>query len=80
VLPLGSVVALLYALFEMLKMPTLKGELLDASVVALTANFARSLTGTLAIALGLGVGVAVVRVLWPRHEASGLQSGKPTAG
>jgi uncharacterized membrane protein YjjB (DUF3815 family) len=71
VLPLGSVVAMFYALFELLKMPALQGELLDVSVVAFSANFAKALTGTLAIALGLGVGIAVVRSLWPRHEASG---------
>lgn len=73
VLPLGSVVPLFYALFDLLKLPTLQGELLNASVVALSANFARVLAGTLAIALGLGAGIAIVRILRPRHGAAGLQ-------
>jgi uncharacterized membrane protein YjjB (DUF3815 family) len=61
VLPLGSAVAMFNTLFELMKMSSLQGEMLDASAVAMSANFARAVTGTLAIALGLAAGMAIIR-------------------
>jgi uncharacterized membrane protein YjjB (DUF3815 family) len=71
VLPLGSAVAMFHTLFELMKASSSQGELLEASTVALSANFAKAFTGTLAIALGLAAGMAIIRV-FRRQDSVGV--------
>jgi uncharacterized membrane protein YjjB (DUF3815 family) len=61
-LPLGAAVAMLNAIYELMRLTYLKGDALNAASVALNMNAGKAFTGTLAIALGLVVGMAITRL------------------
>jgi uncharacterized membrane protein YjjB (DUF3815 family) len=63
VLPLGAAVAMFNVILELMKVSSLKGEALNASSVALTANAGKAFAGTLAIAVGIAAGMAIVRLI-----------------
>jgi len=71
VLPLGAAVAMFNAIIELMKVSSLKGDALAAASIALSANFGKAFTGTLAIALGLAAGIAVVRLI-KRQDPQGV--------
>ena len=71
VLPLGAAVAMFNAITDLMKVSSLTGDALTAASVALSANFGKAFTGTLAIALGLAAGTAVVRLI-KRQELEGI--------
>ena len=50
---------------------TIIGDALTAASVALSANFGKAFTGTLAIALGLAAGMAIIRLV-KRQDAEGV--------
>lgn len=68
ILPLGATVAMLNTIIELMKVSSLKGELLNASSIALTANLGKAFTITLAIALGLAAGIGFINLFAKRKE------------
>jgi uncharacterized membrane protein YjjB (DUF3815 family) len=71
ILPLGAAVAMFNAIFELMKVTTLKGEALSVASTALSANAGKVFTGTLAIAFGLAAGWAIMRLVG-REPAAGI--------
>lgn len=69
VLPLGAAVAMLNAIYELMRVSFLKGEALNAASIALSTNAGKAFTGTLAIALGLVVGMVVARFVTQVEDA-----------
>jgi uncharacterized membrane protein YjjB (DUF3815 family) len=68
VLPLGAAVAMFNLIFSLMQVSSSRGEALSEASVALSANFGKVFTTSLAIAVGLGTGMAIVQ-LFTREEA-----------
>ena len=71
VLPLGAAIAMFNAIIDVMKVSALKGDALTAASVALSANFGKAFSGTLAIGLGLAAGMAIIRLV-KRQDAEGV--------
>jgi uncharacterized membrane protein YjjB (DUF3815 family) len=63
VLPLGASIAMFSMIVGLMKVASLKGDALIGASVALSADFGKAFTGTLAIALGLRAGMLIAQLL-----------------
>lgn len=68
ILPLGPTVAVINAMVELMKVSSLKGEMLTLSTVALTANMGKVFTVSISIVVGLVAGIGISSLFEAKKE------------